>query len=69
MMNSIAGAAVYGVGEVAVQYSHESKNINIKRVAGISALGSVGMFNVHTLNLIYKVTNLFYFIYLFVSII
>lgn len=42
-MNSIAGAAVYGTGEAAVQYSSESKTINIKRAAGITALGSVGM--------------------------
>ena len=47
MMNSIAGAAVYGLGEAVVQYSSsksEPKEIDMKRVAGITALGSVGMY-------------------------
>ena len=47
VMNSIAGAAVYGLGEAFVQYSSsksEPKQIDMKRVAGITALGSVGRF-------------------------
>ena len=48
MMNSFAGAAVYGLGEVVVQYSTPSKSdpkeIDLKRVAGITALGSVGTY-------------------------
>ena len=48
-MNSFAGAAVYGLGEVVVQYSTPSKSeipkeIDLKRVAGITALGSVGTY-------------------------
>jgi len=47
MMNSFAGAAVYGLGEVVVQYSttkSDPKEIDLKRVAGITALGSVGTY-------------------------
>ena len=42
-MNSLAGATVYGIGEVVVQsYSDKQTNLDWKRVAGITALGSVG---------------------------